>query len=112
MTKPIRRVSEDNIFDALNPLRGGEKTVVRNDIRDRCWVGAVRLRDGFKCKKCGSYKDLQSHHIIPVGDESDLSYDINNGMCLCKRCHTRFHSIYGKVNIGYYEIYSFLKEAD
>lgn len=66
----------------------------------RKWQKAVKKRD-MVCQHCGSNKELESHHIIPVvmliekyniknRDEArDCKefWDIKNGITLCRRCH-------------------------
>lgn len=44
---------------------------------------------GLCCCNCGSTKDLQYHHIIPI---SIGGQDINSNMCcLCYDCHYKLH---------------------
>lgn len=83
----------------------------RSDSKTTAWKGAVKLRDGFVCRKCGHEDDLQVHHIIPVNKDPSLAWDINNGVTLCKRCHSKFHSGYGVYDLGHYEIHRFLKRT-
>jgi hypothetical protein len=52
----------------------------------------VLERDGYKCTKCGSTKDLHCHHILPVAVEPLLSTDIDNCITLCYNCHKEVHS--------------------
>ena len=51
----------------------------------------VLERDEHKCVKCGSTKDLQCHHILPISIEPLLSADIDNCVILCKECHIEVH---------------------
>ena len=51
----------------------------------------VLERDGYQCVKCGSTKDLQCHHIMPVSVEPLLSADVDNCITLCKECHIEVH---------------------
>lgn len=55
-------------------------------ICDDLWAKLVKKRAGYQCEKCGSVKDLQSHHIVPRTHMS-LRHDPENGVCLCKRHH-------------------------
>lgn len=60
----------------------------------RKWSKAVRERDGNKCTRCGkSPKRLHSHHIIPIEQciDSNLEFDIKNGITLCPKCHKAIH---------------------
>ena len=47
----------------------------------------VRRRDGNKCARCGSTKNLQVHHIIPYRESHDNS--LENLITLCGNCHPR-----------------------
>lgn len=66
----------------------------RNDPRYRRWRESVFERDGYKCKICGSNKNIQAHHIIPwsqTRNNKGLRYDIDNGITLCRKCHLKAH---------------------
>ena len=55
------------------------------------WRKRVWLRDGFKCKinnrDCGGR--IEAHHILNYTDFSELRYEINNGITLCRVHHPR-----------------------
>lgn len=43
------------------------------------------------CAACGTNKDLEVHHIVPVHIDSDKELDISNLITLCsKQCHLLF----------------------
>jgi 5-methylcytosine-specific restriction endonuclease McrA len=46
---------------------------------------AVSVRDGGKCQRCGSAKDLQYDHVIPYSMGGDSS--VENIQLLCRRCN-------------------------
>jgi hypothetical protein len=48
---------------------------------------AVRFRDGNKCRKCGSRKQLHVHHIRTWESSPELRFVETNGITLCKKCH-------------------------
>jgi 5-methylcytosine-specific restriction endonuclease McrA len=49
----------------------------------------VIQRDGWRCQRCGSSKDLQVHHIQP---RSLLGGDVEeNLVTLCSACHRQVH---------------------
>lgn len=54
------------------------------------WGNAVRQRDGHHCVECGSPRNIEAHHIVPVyqGGRNVLS----NGQTLCDKCHSKAHS--------------------
>lgn len=78
--------------------------VLREDVRVKAWTPAVKMRDGFECKKCHVKKNLQSHHCIPYNIAPEMAFDINNGITLCRSCHSDFHSRFGSTSCGHYEI--------
>jgi len=58
------------------------------------WRMSVFERDSFVCRKCGSEKEINAHHIIPwsrTEEGSPLRFDVSNGITLCKDCHLDAH---------------------
>jgi len=56
------------------------------------WSKLVKIRDNYKCQICGSTKNLESHHIIYKKNYPLLSFNINNGITLCRfKCHKEPH---------------------
>lgn len=49
-----------------------------------------------KCDVCGSKQKLAAHHLNNFADHPELRTDINNGVCLCAKCHIEFHKVYSK----------------
>ena len=70
----------------------GVKRYGRHVYKDRRWPG-LRLqalrRDGFRCTECGARGRLEVHHVIPVRQAPELSFDLGNLCCLCPSCHAR-----------------------
>ena len=63
----------------------------RNSAQYREWRSSVFLRDGFRCVKCGTKKDIQAHHIKAWKKNKQLRYVIDNGVTLCRKCHLEAH---------------------
>lgn len=61
----------------------------RDDKRVRKWIKEVRRKG--KCEICGATNDLEAHHIIHWAEYPLGRIDVNNGMCLCHKCHTSEH---------------------
>jgi len=59
----------------------------------------VKIRDGYRCRICGSKSNLEVHHIIPVKyfHNKELAHLPENLITLCRSCHTRVER-YGQVN--------------
>ena len=61
----------------------------RNDSRVRTWTKQIISKG--KCEKCGATENLEAHHIIKWADYPKGRVDLENGMCLCHKCHTEEH---------------------
>jgi len=59
----------------------------------RRWKIAVIRRDGV-CRVCGSRDRREAHHIKNGSHHPESRFDVDNGVCLCRRCHTAFHCDY------------------
>ena len=57
------------------------------------WSLSVRKRDNNQCQTCGDKNNLNAHHIIHKSDYPYLTFNINNGITLCKKCHHEVHYI-------------------
>ena len=55
----------------------------------------VLERDGWRCRKCGSMKDLQIHHNIKRSQQGNDS--LQNLVTLCAYCHMAEH---GQLYVG------------
>ena len=53
---------------------------------DRLWGQIIRARGA--CQSCGATTGLQAAHIVRRG-YSATRHDLDNGLCLCVRCHLR-----------------------
>jgi hypothetical protein len=56
------------------------------EMADQLWSLAVKSDWANKCAICGHRGDLNSHHLIPR-QHVKTRYDLQNGICLCRRCH-------------------------
>lgn len=66
----------------------------------RIWqISILKLYD-FKCVQCGDSRggNLNAHHIENYSSNKEKRLDINNGVCLCKSCHIKFHKLFGFKN--------------
>ncbi|MEK6879362.1 MAG: HNH endonuclease signature motif containing protein [Nanoarchaeota archaeon] len=58
------------------------------------WRSYVLVRDNYCCQKCNNLNDSISHHILTWSKYPEQRFNINNGICLCKECHTIYHARY------------------
>ena len=63
----------------------------------RIWRMLVIRRDKV-CQVCGSNKHRHAHHIESAAYNIDLRFEVDNGVCLCRGCHTQYHTNF---NISY-----------
>jgi len=71
----------------------------RNYPKYRNWRRDVFVRDGYACQKCGKIgRKLNAHHIESYDVNKDLRTELSNGATFCKKCHNKFHGIYGRGN--------------
>ena len=81
--------------------------------RDPKWSKAVLQRDHYKCQCCGyseKKKNLEAHHIYSYRDHEEYRGRLDNGITLCKFCHKKYHSIYGRDDANPYDLALFFKE--
>jgi ribosomal protein S27AE len=69
-----------------------------------------KIKDKYKrCQKCGSYSQLEAHHIKNRRDNPELILNEDNGACLCNICHDKFHRIFGRRNTNLEQLVQFIK---
>lgn len=78
------------------PANRGKRTSKRRKSRmalrnkaDRLFSLAIRERDGWACRCCGSHLSPQCAHIVSRR-YSATRWSLDNAVCLCQRCHMRF----------------------
>ena len=61
------------------------------------WCYVVKEKYNFTCQVCGDNKggNLVSHHLYSYMSWPELRLVLENGVCLCERCHKAFHHKYG-----------------
>ena len=73
---------------------GGEREKGRHTKEYTEWRKEVLERDKYTCQMCGSPNSNIVHHKIRFRDcydNENVVHDVNNGICLCKRCHKMVH---------------------
>ena len=87
-----------------------QKTIERNSKEYDKFRNAVLERDRG-CQCCGNSEELEVHHALPFSQYNSIGADTNNGIVLCKECHTRYHSEYGtKRNANACTLAQFLRD--
>jgi len=63
------------------------------------WSWQVKNKSNFTCQVCDKLGGaLNSHHLNGWKNFPNERYNIENGVCLCKECHKRYHDEYGYGN--------------
>lgn len=57
----------------------------------KSWSKMIKKLDNNICKLCDSKGKLHSHHIKPKALFPKLSLQLNNGITLCVKCHSKTH---------------------
>lgn len=95
-----------------NPCWRGGVTMLgqpfRQNKRYKEWRKTVLDIHGNCCKLCKASKKLEVHHIFNFNDFPEKQIDLSNGLILCKACHAKFHSIYGKVQTNFSQVIEYL----
>ena len=80
--------------------------------RDPKWTKAVLQRDKYTCQCCGydKKKHLEAHHIYSFRDNEAYRTQVDNGITLCKFCHKKYHSEFGRDGANPYELMLFFKK--
>lgn len=87
-----------------------QKTIERKSKEYAKFRRDVLERDRV-CQCCGSSEELEVHHALPFSQYNSIGADTNNGIVLCKECHTRYHSEYGtKRNANAVTLAQFLRD--
>lgn len=77
--------------DYIDPM-----TRKRNQLKHRKWSRSVRSRDRNTCQDCGiTNVRLEAHHLISLREciNSDLEFDVQNGVTVCSKCHKHRHKV-------------------
>lgn len=81
--------TKSNVFNGFKKRRNKSETTSKEYNH---WRMAVFERDDFRCQICGNIGIyLQAHHIKSWCDYPDLRIKIDNGITLCKNCHSEIH---------------------
>lgn len=85
----------ENLLGEKNPTYNPNLTdEQRNSFRSRVqtWAKRVKEKDAFTCQVCGSKEKPVAHHLNSYASAKDKRYDIENGVTMCRDCHTDFHT--------------------
>jgi hypothetical protein len=85
----------DAVLTSLISARQGLLSTI--DYQSRTWKNiswAIKVRDRFRCRRCGITVRLVVHHIIPIGKGgTNLPQNL---LTVCDVCHRLAHKEFGK----------------
>jgi hypothetical protein len=82
-----------------NPdLTTADRLNKRDGVEHRNWSKTIFRRDNYTCKKCGSNRYLEAHHLNGWHWAKEERFSLDNGVTLCVDCHQAFHMTYGQKN--------------
>ncbi len=88
----------------------------RQSLKYKNWTKDIYYLANYKCQCCGCTNSknnkLNAHHIFSFSKYKELRYEISNGICLCEKCHRKFHDIYGKYDNNKEQLEEFLNSLD
>lgn len=75
------------------------------------WRLRVYWKANFTCECCGTKRSktvkMNAHHLNSFQLNKEQRYEVDNGVCLCERCHWDFHGKYGNVDNKVEQFYEF-----
>lgn len=90
-----------------------DRIAKRQTLEYRHWRKAVYERDNYTCQRCGDNgTEINAHHISNYLTNKEGRTDVNNGVTLCRPCHSKFHIIYGKFNNDEFQLKEYLQSFE
>jgi hypothetical protein len=72
----------------------------RRSAADKEWAKKVLKANKYICLKCNAKGgEMHSHHLTGYSGNKEKRTMISNGVALCKKCHIKYHSLFGVKNI-------------
>ena len=95
--KKISAIQQGISLEQWNGFKSPEYKLLRDQSRPSLikWRQSIFKRDNYTCQECytisgnGYNVVLHPHHIKKFSKYPELRFDINNGITLCKRCHSK-----------------------
>lgn len=89
--------SKCNLYiDGRNTINKDERAKIGSSLKT--WRRLVLSKFANKCVICNSKEKLHAHHLNGFLLDKENRLNVDNGVCLCQRCHIKFHTDHGKKN--------------
>lgn len=82
--------------DGRNKTNKDERTKIGSLLKT--WRKDILNKFNKKCNICSSSEKLHAHHLNGFLLDEANRLNIENGVCLCQKCHIKFHTDFGKKN--------------
>lgn len=93
---------EKDLFKQLDSFKKSKSNKKYNSIRNKKgdvkWKNDVISRFNGYCCICLSKERIIAHHLNSYKYYLELRITLDNGVCLCNKCHTLFHKLYSNIN--------------
>lgn len=95
----IHDTSKNNIIKKYGSIKNKNKFFRRNYPEYIAWAIKTKEIFNFTCFICNKKaRKLHTHHLYPYAKYKNYRTELWNGVCLCAKCHDKFHSKYGVQN--------------
>ena len=84
---------------------------VKHHIRSQplsVWAKRIKREFGHECAMCQTTESLEAHHIYFKSLYPSRIEDLDNGICLCTKCHDKAHSLYIQSPTAHYDLINVL----
>jgi predicted restriction endonuclease len=85
---------------------------MKNKSLDDLWSKAVKTIYLYRCALCGATEGLESHHVVHRRASWVLRWDVENGICLCHKCHNVADMLLIKKKIASHIKYEYLSDME
>ena len=103
---------EKDLQKQLEIFRKSNSSVKNRTVRKEkgygFWTKEVIKRFNSQCCICFSSEKVVAHHLYSYKYYLQLRTNVDNGVCLCNKCHVKFHEVYDIVNTAS-QFFEFMK---
>ena len=80
----------------------GMYSKIRKSLEYLVWRNEVYRKDNWTCRICGIHckkGNIIAHHLKKFADFPELRFTVDNGVTLCRKCHTEIENPGGRPKI-------------
>jgi hypothetical protein len=68
------------------------------------WAKRIKREFSYVCAQCETPNSLEAHHIYFKSLYPSRREDLDNGLCICTKCHDKIHALYTENTLAYYTL--------